>query len=285
METDLETHFSDLQGSRPSSIHLPTRLPPPPHVAPDVDLSTLAVDPEFQGLPLGFVVAKLKTFGPDLLRAAATTVISIPDGPALPPYLPCTFAQNSLPSLPIPSENPSHILAIHSPDAPRTLLVPVHGLLWAAQSPGLAILSSSPQHQPSSTLLPSTSAPTSSSLPVLELSLPSTRAVPLLQSWIYLASPHLLLKSLLPALPTPPKSLSSLLNPAPEPKTPAALAVALSHLPSATLLDRVALVHGLWQNTVALEISDELIWQTMGAAWSVLVAALGVQEQRRAGGV
>lgn len=65
---------------------------------------------------------------------------------------------------------------------------------------------------------------------------------------------------------------------------PAAKAATLSHLPSRALLDSVALVHGLWQNTVALEISDKGLWATMGAAWNVLVGALAIQEQRRLAG-
>ncbi|KAL8283551.1 hypothetical protein RQP46_005654 [Phenoliferia psychrophenolica] len=259
-----------MRAHRQSSINLPTRLPPPPSVAPDVDLSTLAVDPEFEDLPLGFVVAKLRSYGADLLRSATATAVSIPATPILPAYLPCKMPESSIM---FPSANPFHILAIHSPDAPRTLLLPVHGLLWAAKSPGLSILSSAPEHQPKSSLLPTTPRPTPTSLPVLELSLPSSRAVPVLQNWIYISSPSILLQSLLPSPPTPIVYTS-----------PAVLAAALSHLPSSTLLDRVALVHGLWQNTVALEISDEMLWKGMGFAWSVLIAALAVQERRRVAG-
>lgn len=297
-DTDFDSHFP--QAARASSINLPSRLPAAPAPAPEVDLSALAVDPEYEGLPLGFVVAKLQSLGEsrasgraecahadslrpgaDLLRNATSTSIAIPAGPQLPPYLSCSLA-DKLTTL--PCSRPSHILAIHAPDSPRTLLMPVHGLLWAAKSPGLSVLSSKPEHQVPSSLIPSTPPPTDSSVPVLELTLPSTRAVPLLQGWIYLASPQLLLASLLPTLPSPPASLSSILNPTPEPTMPAAKAATLSHLPSRALLDSVALVHGLWQNTVALEISDKGLWATMGAAWNVLVGALAIQEQRRLAG-
>ena len=77
------------------------------------------------------------------------------------------------------------------------------------------------------------------------MSLPSSRTVPLLQSWIYLASSSALLNSLLPIPAPPPSGLSRLLNPVPEPTTPRTMALALSPLPTRTLLDHVQLVHGL----------------------------------------
>ena len=215
-------------------------------------------------------------FGPpgaELLRTATTTAISIPAGPHLSAYLPCTFYQNSGAT---PWSRPSHILAIRSPGAIRTLLLPVHGLLWAAKSPVLSLLSSAPAFQPASVLLPSFPAPTPTSLPVLELSLPSTRALPLLQGWIYLSSATLLKKSLLPCLPS---SLAS-----PEPKSAAELAASLSRLHASVLLDGITLIHALWQIVVALEISsksDEVLWKTMRSAWGTLVAALALQQERR----
>lgn len=214
--------------------------------------------------------------GPSLLCASTATNIHVPEGPDLPTYLPCTFPQSnsSSPSIPL-----SHVLAIRSTDSSRTLLLPTHGLLWAAKCPGLSILSSSPTLQPPSSFLPPTRAPAPSSLPILELSLPSSLAVPLLQGWLYLASPSILLSSLLPTLhaPSASASLSEILN------LPASHTEALSYLPSAKLLERVALVHGLWQDTVALEILDEALWKTMRVAWNLLVGALATREKRRAG--
>ncbi|KAK4702885.1 hypothetical protein P7C70_g3331, partial [Phenoliferia sp. Uapishka_3] len=279
--TSYETHFPDFRTAGATSIHLPTRLPEPPTPFAEVELASLAVDPEFQGLPIGFVVAKLQKLGPELLNASTNSRITIPPGSFLPPYLSCPHAPTTSTLTSAPYTRPSHILAIRAPDAPRTLLLPVHGLLWASKSPALSLLSSAPEFQKQSSLLPSSLPPSDTSIPVLELTLPSTLAVPLLQGWIYLASPQILLSTILPAAPRPESSLEPLLNPAPQPKSPRSLALALSYLPSRTLLDRVSLVHGLWQNVVALEISDPALWSVMSGAWSVLIGALGLREQRR----
>lgn len=59
------------------------------------------------------------------------------------------------------------------------------------------------------------------------------------------------------------------------------LAEGLSALPSKVLMDRVHLVHGMWQDVVALEMADQELWDTMGRAWAILVAALALGEKRR----
>lgn len=46
-----------------TSIHLPLRLPSAPVDLADVDLETLSVDDIFEGKPVGFVVAKLRSIG------------------------------------------------------------------------------------------------------------------------------------------------------------------------------------------------------------------------------
>lgn len=238
--------------------------------------------------------------GSSLLSSTSSTCLHIPSGPTTGPYLRCSFPPTRGP---VPSVYlPSHVVAIRSSDSPRTLLLPVHGLLWAAASPLLSFLSSRPEKQPPHRSLPTTSRPptvfegetTIEALPVVELRLPSSAAFPLLQGWVYLRSPPVLLSALLPAPPkehepavTSSSSIARLLNPAPSektatvPPTPESLTVALSTLPSATLLRHIQLVHGLWQDAVALQVGDDQLWQAMGLAWRILVAALGRRDQQR----
>ncbi|GAA5911714.1 hypothetical protein JCM5296_000665 [Sporobolomyces johnsonii] len=283
--------------TKASLIHLPLHLPAPPEPFPDVG-GDLILDDELEGAPLGFVIGKLRSLGPALLKATTATCLHVPAGPSLPQYLRCT-----LPPLTnaTPAYFPSHVLAIRSSDSPRTLLLPVHGLLWAASSTPLSILSSQPEKQPAHSSLPNIARPPLSAadeanrtthLPVIDLNLPSSSSFPFLQGWIYLRSPSILLSSLLPPpppahspSPTPP-SLSRLLNPEPvsapaPPKTAEAMTVALSALSSHVLLKHVHLVHGLWSNTVALQIHDDELWKTMGLAWRILVAALALRERER----
>ncbi|KAK4705471.1 hypothetical protein P7C70_g723, partial [Phenoliferia sp. Uapishka_3] len=280
--------FSDQSGvhgfpARANSIHLPTKLPPAPAGLSDVDLTTLIVDEQLKDVPIGYYVARLRELGAPLLLSATRTNIIMPPGPQLPDWIECrppALSQSTLTAA--PHISPSHLLAISSPDSPRTLLLPVHGLVFASRSPGLSILSSHPSLQHSSSNLPTSPSPSPSHLPVVPLSLPSSLAVPIIQAWIYLASPSLLLSSLLPKIPRPPPSLSSILNP-PDPGPPdaAAMAESLSQVSSKVLLERVALVHGLWQDVVALEMADSELWETMGRAWAILVASLGIRERKK----
>ncbi|GAA5985129.1 hypothetical protein JCM5350_000852 [Sporobolomyces pararoseus] len=303
-----------LPSLKASLIHLPLELPCPPEPLPDAGVG-LVLDDDLQGAPFGFVIHRMRALGPELLKSTTKTCLFIPPGPTLPQYLRCT-----LPPLcssdTASSFRPTHILGIRSSDSPRTLLLPVHGLLFAAASPPLCILSSKPEKQPHHPSLPTVPRPhldaqataeQKADLPIIEVNVPSSTAFPLLQGWIYLRSPSVLLSSLLPESmspppatdprplstnSTPPSSLSRLLNPARQeeeaatpvqhsPQTPEALTVSLSKLPSSVLLKHVHLVHSLWGNVVCLQISEEGLWKTMALAWKILVAALALKERER----
>ncbi|GAA6061833.1 hypothetical protein JCM10212_000750 [Sporobolomyces blumeae] len=192
-----------------SLIHLPLHLPEPPEPFPEVS-ERLVLDDDLNNAPTGFVVHKLRSLGSSLLKSTSTTCLYIPPGPALPDYLRCTIAPPSSPLVDDASIfRPSHVLAIRSSDSTRTLLLPVHGLLFAAVSPPLSILSSRPEKQPRHPSLPTSPRPAPRSdrdvhLPVVELNLPSSKAFPLLQGWIYLRAPEILLSSLLPDVASPP---------------------------------------------------------------------------------
>ncbi|KAM0746305.1 hypothetical protein T439DRAFT_384310 [Meredithblackwellia eburnea MCA 4105] len=248
---------------RPNNpVRLPLKLPPAPSAAHDVDLSSLVVDEEIKGLPLGLVVGKLQSMGDELLRLAGATHLSMPTSQSVPAKLTCHLP----PSInSIKSTLPSHVLAIRTGDSPRTLLLPVHGVLWAAKSPALAILSSSPGLQPPSTHLDPKVTYEANELPVLQMTLPSSSTIPILNQYLYTSSRTRLLSSLLPS---------------PLPATSFDLVQSLSHVAPSNLLRSINRVHGLWQNVVALEMADEGVWDAMDQAWTVLVAALIVRERR-----
>ena len=156
--------------------------------------------------------------------------------------------------------------------------MPIHGLLWASKSQALALVSSADAPMSPSWSQSSDGTPLSY-LPVVALTLPSSLSFPLLQGWIYLASPSVLLDALLPkptSRPSSPTSIPSLLNP-----TPLSLSSKLSELPSAIIMEKIQLVHGLWQNVMALEIRDAELWKVMESAWEILVGALALREKRR----
>ncbi|BGP20002.1 hypothetical protein JCM10213_006780 [Rhodosporidiobolus nylandii] len=275
--------------AKAASIRLPAYLPAPPHAPEDVDLSALTVDDELEGAPVGFAVGKLRSVGSNLLNFCTATTLHIPPGPSLPQYLRCTFPPVAAPS---PVYLPSHVLAIKAADSSRTLLLAAHGLLWASSSRALSLLSARPEKQGPHPSLPAVERPLPSAsdpegtafLPVLELSIASSKAFPLLQGWVYLRSPSLLLSSLLPSPPSAPSSLSHLLNPSfasSVPSTPEALTQTLAAVSSRALLESVHLVHGLWSTAVALEVADDQFWRVLAFAWKVLVAALALRERQR----
>lgn len=212
--------------------------------------------------------------GSALMAQASMTKLDIPSTPDLPQWLTCRP-----PILSIESEtfNPSHLIAIHAPDAKRVLLLPVHGLLWASKAKELSILSSAPAHQPTHPILPSSSstAPeaTKGCLPVVHLQMPSSIAVPLVQSWIYNASPQTLLKLLLPPLAPVSPSLAPLVH-----CDILSIANELAHQPAAVLLKHINLVHSCWQDGAAIGLVEVDYWKTLARAWSVLMSALASQE-------
>lgn len=178
-----------------------------------------------------------------MLRSTTETVLYSPSGPQLPQYLRCALPARLRASASPSCMRPSHILGIRSTDSTRTLLVPVHGLLFAAHCPPLEILSSAPEKQPAHPSLPTVPRPRSSSscegegqeveLPIIEVNVPSSSAFPLLQGWIYLRSSSLLLSSLLPAgatdsVPPPPPRRPT--RPAPSSSSSSSSSSSLSHL-------------------------------------------------------
>ncbi|KAM0786009.1 hypothetical protein ACM66B_006825 [Microbotryomycetes sp. NB124-2] len=280
-------------GIKSTTINLPLVLPQSPIPLQPVDVGKLHLDPELQSLPIGLVLSKLQLVGRSLLKVSTNTKLDLPPvsastrTPELPRWVPCHFPAIRPPassSINVSNQTlppPSHVLAVVSADSPRTLMVPVHGLLYAKHCRNLHILSSSPRAQPFHPSLPTDSRPPSANLtnsavtlPVVKLQLPHAQAFTLLHAYIYTLSRQSLFSSLLPTVPS--SKFSNLLNP-----TLLSFAQSLSNLERQTLLRHLELVHGLWQICVALGVCDEKVWEVMRVCWSLLVGAVGIQEQQK----
>ncbi|KAK4053592.1 hypothetical protein OIO90_003831 [Microbotryomycetes sp. JL221] len=281
-------------GIKADTINLPLALPPPPQPIEPVNVDKLKLDLELQSLPIGLVLSKLQSIGRSLLLVSAKTRIALPVAQTLPHYLPCHFpALSPPPSSQLTSSGhdvqlqtppclprPTHVLAIHAEDTNKTLMLTVHGLLYAKHCSNLQVLSCSrhPQ-QTSSVAKPSMASSMTSNtnvieLPVVHVNLNSSKAFPLLHTFIYTRSQQLLFSKLLPQ--TKPLQFQDLLN-----KTMLSFCQTLSlTVDRRTLLTHVELVHGLWQDVVGLGISDQELWNVMKTCWSLLVAAVGIQERR-----
>ena len=242
------------------------------------------------------------------MRTLRETSVCIPETPQpLPSLLRVNLATASAVA------SPDYVLAITSDDNPRTLLLPVHGLVMATNTKSLSALSRSytlpdtdnvnKAKQESQDMkdsgchsIPTTDEPDMHSprtkLPVISLHLPSASAFSLLVPYFYTLSSASLLSSLLPTCPpinshpvhdsATPSSFSSssssidiLLA-----DTPNILANRLSVLKQDLLLEHVNVVHKVWQTAVALGAGRDDLWRTMEVAWSVLVGALAVKEGR-----
>ncbi|GAA5881661.1 hypothetical protein JCM16303_005532 [Sporobolomyces ruberrimus] len=84
------TNGLQLPSLKASLIHLPLELPSPPEPLPEAG-EGLVLDDDLQGAPLGFVVHRLRSLGPSLLKATTETCLFVPPGPTLPQYLRCTL--------------------------------------------------------------------------------------------------------------------------------------------------------------------------------------------------
>ncbi|GAA5988842.1 hypothetical protein JCM11641_005038 [Rhodosporidiobolus odoratus] len=207
----------------------PASLPEPPPF-PLVDVDELDLDDE------------LAESGSILLRSVLNTSVNpeqLPR-PSSEPFITCTS-----PKLPLP--RPTFAFYLTFADTRTTVTVPAHGLTWALMSPLLYEMSRSrafTEETPQPIL----------HLPVVDLSMPSRSAWPILHDYVYTLSTADLLSTLLAA---PPSSAT------PHPPD--------SQTQLDSLVARLRRVQQLWSNTVALQISDEGLWETMRRAYEVLV--------------
>ncbi|BGO92996.1 hypothetical protein NBRC10512_004217 [Rhodotorula toruloides] len=240
--------FPPMRQSAGRQLQIPYELPRPP-AFPRVSLDDLELDEDLADskAPLEFVLSVMRNMAADLLQASESCEI-LDEPPIVDEATQTSFFRCKPPPAHLPT--PTHILELDFSDTGERYTTPVHGLLWACQSPKLSHLSRR-QDPPSSVA----STDNSLFLPRVSLSIPCRRAWPFLHRYLYDGSSAHLLDSLLA-----------------QPPSRASTAQANAHEQHLARLERIREV---WLNAVSLELSDRQLWETLQRAWDVVIAGLG----------
>ncbi|BGP43491.1 hypothetical protein JCM10449v2_007526 [Rhodotorula kratochvilovae] len=257
-------------------LRIPTHLPPNPDFLP-VQLDDLDVDDELvnSGATLEFTVATLQNSAHTLIQASHATG-GKDNEPFTSPASAFPLVRCTRPPPPLPF--PTHLLELHFADTGERYRTPVHGLLWALQSPRLphlcrrfvapASLSGDDHSTDGVGTLSNTAAAARARedellLPLVTLAMPCRAAWPLLHRFLYDGSAAQLLNGLL-SVPEPLPQRALDLRSAPDPAQPAL----------DSLLVRLMRVREVWIDAHALELSNRHLWDTLDRAYTILVAEL-----------
>lgn len=193
---------------------------------------------------------------------------------------------------PAPLPLPTHLLELHFLDTGERYRTPVHGLLWALQSPLLPqlcrrfVLPSSTtsssavdpghaaanHHNGAATVGGGAPEGTELLLPLVQFALPCRAAWPLLHRFLYDGSAAQLLNGLL----APPDSVLPHRNFDPRsPSTPTTTTRDAAQPLLDSLVVRLMRVREVWLDAHALELSNRHLWDTLERAYTTLVAELG----------
>ncbi|CAE6345020.1 clampless1 Clp1 protein [Rhizoctonia solani AG-1 IB] len=251
-------------------IELPWKLARPE--VPQVLSETLAViDPDLEGVPVEFVVHKLKTVGQELLTSLGNVVPPSSIFPSintasLPSELELHIRDRSQPLEAIPT----HLLCVFNPHAGKASkghLFPAHSLVLASQC------SKFPQVGPATRIIDHERGTTR--LPVVPLPVPHPASFGFLNAYLYTRRVDKVLATLIP-LPTQTlASISASMANQPAcgaiPQLSAAMARTFT-LPA--LVDRAGVIHGMWSNCKALGVDDDRLWKVLELAWDIVVASI-----------
>ncbi|KAG6909740.1 hypothetical protein DXG01_015728 [Tephrocybe rancida] len=238
----------------------------------------------FADADASYIREGLECFGPSALKSLACVR---PE--SVPERLPSEIDVKLQPIDGFSPMNPTHMLAIFSPPpSPSTssspakkrkvTLYPVHSAYLAAHCARLPPFSPAAENN--------AGPGTSFKVPVRSLCLPSPATYSRLSSFLYTKNASALLSSMLPAPPASPLISSP-------PSADGTPAEPLSHAEhrknimsyayqiastytTQVLLQHAVLVHGLWQNTCALGVFDDALWEVIEVAWMTLLAAIAV---------
>ncbi|KIJ27968.1 hypothetical protein M422DRAFT_190333 [Sphaerobolus stellatus SS14] len=211
-----------------------------------------AVAPELGNVAVEFILQKIGDVGEGMYYTARKSTPKCP-----PSRLPREIAV-SMPSFASEATPaPTHVLAVYStPSAlakQRVLLHSIHALILAATCANLPPLPySTPARGPSTV-----------TLPVIPLSIPSPEMFGALLEYLYTFDTDALICSLLP--------VSNAGNGIPPPDV---MASKLQANPK-SIPGCLARIHGLYNDVCALGVFDEKLWRTIEAAWEVCWIAMG----------
>ncbi|KAG6857505.1 hypothetical protein H0H87_002130 [Tephrocybe sp. NHM501043] len=239
----------------------------------------MAVAPEFNDADAQYIRDALECFGVSSLKSLACVR---PE--SVPAKLPSEIEVRLQPIDGFSPVNPTHMLAVFGPaQLPTTspspaqkrkvTLYPVHSAYLAAHCARLPPFASTDCAAENNT-----ASGTPFKIPVRTLCLPSPATYPRLSSFLYTKNAEALIAGLMPTPPTSPLvSCSTTSDNSELRKNTTAFAYQLaSTYTTQVLLQHAILVHGLWQNTCALGIFDEGLWEVIDTAWMVLLAAIAV---------
>lgn len=246
-------------------VELPLALP---YTAfPPVDPTGIeSLDPELRGVPVEYVVHKLRSIGPELLNGLG--YVTPPQTAYTASNMPAWVDVRVSSRLPSLESLPSHVLCVVNPQSKQPgQLIPVHALIYAAQCSNFPRLSRATPHVDT--------ASKSARLAVVPLYLPSPQTFNLLNSYLYTKRAERLLSTLAPissnALASIPVGHQGASN------TLSALGRAMAEaFPLPTLVEHAAVVHGLWSNVMALGVDDEVLWWALETSWGIITSAIAL---------
>ncbi|PPQ75286.1 hypothetical protein CVT24_007352 [Panaeolus cyanescens] len=251
----------------PSTIPVvfPRQLPRPPYKQPSVEaITSIGMQHMLDADPL-LIRETVDSLAPGLMAGLHNFTTPGFEKNRITPTVLLDFSQNKAAGL-IP---PTHMLAIRSKTnaanqgPPSFTLYPAHSMVLAANCASLPPFPAVPPRYPS---LPAGQF----NVPVWQLVLPSAATYPQLSHFLYTKNTTFLLNSFLPktTIPTGIASDPSLLAP---------FAAELAETFTVQLLMKhMMYVYGLWQNTVALGIFVEPLWQTIELMWKILLTAVSI---------
>jgi len=257
-------------------IELPWKLarPPTQPVEPEV---LAIIDPDLEGVPVEFVVHKLKTVGQELLNSLGnvvppTSIFPSINTASLPSELELHIRDQSQPLEAIPT----HLLCVFNPNAGKASkghLFPAHSLVLASQC------SRFPQVGPATRTLDSERGTTT--LPVVPLPVPHPASFGFLNPYLYTRRVDKVLATLVP-LPTQilASISSSMANQPASGAIPQLSAAMARTFTLAALVDRAGVIHGMWSNCKALGVDDDRLWKVLELAWDIVVASISASAQQ-----
>ncbi|KAJ7186781.1 hypothetical protein C8R46DRAFT_879548 [Mycena filopes] len=239
----------------------------------------LAASPELGNISIEFIRKNLLATAPQMLAGISLSQSHLPASlpkSSLPPYITVpVFASRDR----VPPSYPTHALAISnpSPSGPNDthLIFPVHALVLAAHCPKLPPLPPAAPRTPGSTAL---------HLPVLPLPLPSAPAFAILHAYLYSRNLAAVLTALFPIPPAflralTHKTVRAALHPVSGAADRHALAAHLCAASAANvqvLMTHTVHVKELWQDMVALGITDPALWDTLSLVYEIVLGALNL---------
>ncbi|KAI3613119.1 clp1-like protein [Moniliophthora roreri] len=279
-------------------VVLPRALSQPSYVEVPEENLCAAFGSTYNGAHPQFCREIFKEFGPGMLKTVISVTAEVPKN-KLPKEME-VFVHD-----PNVLELPSHMLAVYGTTpsaAPNSKidvkLYPVHANLLASHCAKLSPFEPSPvalePENPMMTL--GTGEPIKKTLPVRSIRLPSPQTFPKLSQYLYTQRAEILYDAF---LPTPASKFINAFNAAgtTEPSTSREdtesatsffthpqnmnrqleFAQELARTYTAhTMLEKLAVIHGVWMNACALGVFDEPMWAIIDGCYEVLIRALAM---------